>query len=350
MPEPVKYQDQADGSHPDASAAPAEGGAAERAAAPGQVTALFSRAGTDGDVPDPARPQDTGGSPSRSDRPSPTAQPSAGSDHCLTLEQLQILRQRAGAKDVDDETAEELSAALGLAERIRARGIHVDAAFDRLSFVLDCLLAEKPRLILARDTRLRLQLETHYRSGLISRMLARLSSGSPVALVLAALVMSLMIWTVAVAIVHLAAHKAVSDLGYQAFFMNGKALLVITSAAFVGGVVSIATRLREFAGVRDLDPFAMFWTALLKPLIGVVLALFLLATLAGEMISFGFLGSNPLELPTGPDVAPGVVKEKTYYILWVLGFLAGFSERFAWDFVDRAQGAASGGLGGDKKT
>jgi hypothetical protein len=31
----------------------------------------------------------------------------------------------------------------------------------------------------------------------------------------------------------------------------------------------------------------------------------------------------------------------------MLGFLAGFSERFAWDFVDRAGGVADGG-GGSK--
>jgi hypothetical protein len=33
---------------------------------------------------------------------------------------------------------------------------------------------------------------------------------------------------------------------------------------------------------------------------------------------------------------------ETIHVLWVIGFLAGFSERFAWDFVDRAQGRAAG--------
>src|SRR5262245_3129728 len=133
MAEPVKYQDQVEGSHPDASAQPPDGGAAERASPPGQVTALFSRASAEAELPDPTRLQDAGRSPP-GDRASGSAQPTADSDRCLTLEQLQTLRQRAGAKDVDDETAEELSAALGLAERIRARGIEVDAAFHRLSF------------------------------------------------------------------------------------------------------------------------------------------------------------------------------------------------------------------------
>jgi hypothetical protein len=326
MPEPIKQPDQADGTLTDVAGA-------ERSSSPGQVTTLFSRASPEVDQPEPAA----------------TQRASARHHECLTVEQLQSLRRRASEREVEDDRAEELSAALGLAARIRARGLHIDAAFDRLSFIIDCVLAEKPRLILARDERLRLQREMHYQSGPISRTLARLSAGSPAALVLVALFISLVAWTIVVFTLHVTARQAVSDLAYEAFFMNGKALLVITSAAFVGGVVSIATRLREFSAVRDLDPFAMFWTALLKPLIGVVLALFLLATLAGDVISFGFLGNNPLELATGPNGTAGTVKERTYYILWVLGFLAGFSERFAWDFVDRAQGAASGGIVGEKR-
>jgi len=161
--------------------------------------------------------------------------------------------------------------------------------------------------------------------------------------------------------------------------MDAKPLQVIVTAAFVSGVVSIATRMREFTRIRDLDPFAMFWTAMLKPLIGATLSVFLFATLAGGVISFGFLPEDPFALKAAEN-ATGVVKaaenaigaekppenaigdqqaldatdthhtiaEKTLYVLWVLGFLAGFSERFAWDFVDRTQGVASGGLGGDR--
>jgi hypothetical protein len=130
--------------------------------------------------------------------------------------------------------------------------------------------------------------------------------------------------------------------------MNGRVLLVVTSAAFIGGILSIATRLQQFADVHDLDPFSMFWTAMLKPLIGVTVSLFLLATLAGGVVSFGFLGADPLQLS---DSAGSVhqVKNQTLYVLWMLGFLCGFSERFAWDFVSRTEGVASGGASGDAK-
>jgi hypothetical protein len=238
---------------------------------------------------------------------------------------------------VADEAAEELSATLGLLQRIRSRDICIEDAAARARFVFNCLLVDKPQLILARDERLRLQLDLYRRSGLINRMLATISAGNPVALVLCALIVSLLLWTtLALGIRALILHSgplfggAVRDI----FFMNGKALLAVTSAAFLGGVISIATRLREFSRVRDLDPFAMFWTALLKPLIGVVLSMFILASLAGEIISFGFLGAEPFKDQN---------MSKTLYVLWVLGFLAGFSERFAWDFIDRTQGVASGG-------
>ncbi len=268
-----------------------------------------------------------------------------GADDCLTAAQMEELRSLVRGKELKDDVAEEVSATLALAQSIRSRDIYIEGAHDRLKFILDSLLAPKPQLILASDGRLRLQIEVYARSGITSRALAYISAGSPTALVLAALLTSLVLWTCVVLIVRTLV-DANSRIATDIFFMDGRAITVIVSAAFIGGVVSIATRLREFSRVRDLDPFAMFWTALLKPLIGVVLAMFILATLAGGVISFGFLESDPFGLTKPP---PQAVAPKTLYVLWVLGFLAGFSERFAWDFVDRAQGVAAGGLGGDNK-
>jgi hypothetical protein len=261
----------------------------------------------------------------------------------ITPEQIREFRALVLRKPATNEVAEELSLALGIAQRIRDEGLAIDGAHPRLRFIFDCLLADPPLLILARDERLRLQVLLYQHSGWLSRWLAHISCGSPVALVLTALVASMLIWSVVFLVLRLIGGiEGIAAL--DVFFMNGKALGIIAFAALIGGIISIATRLNEFSRVRDLDPFAMFWTALLKPLIGVVLAVFILATLAGNVISFGFLGADPLGLGAGK-----VVDEKVWYILWMLGFLAGFSERFAWDFVDRAEGVAAGG-GGSKTT
>jgi|SRR5208282_3706481 len=308
-----------------------------------------------------------------------------GADHCLPAAEVEQFRQRARSKDTSDEVAGELSAALGLAQQIRSEDLYIDSATERMQSVFECLLADKPKLILARDERLRLQMDVYRQAGGFTKYLARISSGSTAALVLAALTASLLIWTMIVIIFTVLVkgilfrffgHNFTIDspvLQDGVFFMDGRALLVIVFAAFLGGVVSIATRMREFSLIRDLDPFLVFWTAMLKPLIGVVLSVFLLATLAGEVVSFGFLGNDPFGLAKANDGTEAKansgtaakanngteakanngtqsVPVKTLYVLWVLGFLAGFSERFAWDFIDRAQGVAAGGLAKDKAT
>jgi hypothetical protein len=266
--------------------------------------------------------------------------PAAEPGSTLKPEQINELRAMALASATLEEVSEELSITLGLAQRLRVKPCVVDCGYDRLRFIFDCLLDDPPKLILARDERLRLQVEIYQQSGWLSRTLARISAGSPVALVLTALCASLIIWAAVFWLVRLLSGLTQP---LPIFFMDGKAFAITAFAALIGGIVSIATRLREFSRVRDLDPFAMFWTALLKPLVGVVLALFILATLAGDVVSLGFLGGDPLGLAGKQPVA-----QKSWYILWVLGFLAGFSERFAWDFVDRAEGVASGSSGAPK--
>lgn len=259
-----------------------------------------------------------------------------GNRPALESARINELRALALEKPTSEEVSEELSITLGLAQQLRHST--VDSGYERLRFIFDCLLNDPPKLILARDERLRLQVELYHQAGWLSRTLARISAGSPVALVLTALVASLIIWAVVFQSIRLLSGLAQMP---PIFFMDGKAFGITALAALIGGIVSIATRLREFSRMRDLDPFAMFWTALLKPLVGVVLAMFILATLAGDVVSLGFLGADPLGLKEGAQA----VALKNWYILWVLGFLAGFSERFAWDFVDRAQGVATGTAG-----
>jgi hypothetical protein len=70
----------------------------------------------------------------------------------------------------------------------------------------------------------------------------------------------------------------------------------------------------------------MFWAALLKPLIGVLLALFVLAAPVGGVVNLGaLLGGNAF---AGYGTAEGLDRQ-TIHVLWVIVLLAGFSERFA---------------------
>jgi hypothetical protein len=285
-------------------------------------------------------------------------------EDCLPSDALNQLRAEVLGKPLSDDVAEMISAAFNVGERIRSRNLYIEDALHRLQFVVSCALQEKPQLVLARDELLRMQFEIYQNSGFISGRIARISGGSSTVLVLAALGASLFLWATVVLAVRLlldgqvfqffALHISLPDrttrMVQNVFFMEQRALLVIVSAAFLGGVVSIATRLGEFAKVRGLDPFAMFWTAFLKPLIGVALSVFILAVLAGGIVSFGFLGNDPLGLVKSDQAIavgePGTLTAKAAYILWVIGFLAGFSERFASDFVQRTEGIVN--VGGDK--
>jgi hypothetical protein len=276
---------------------------------------------------EPLRPTSHPRSGQAAARPATPLPRASGDQRALTDSHIMALRERAATAEVGPELEEELSVALGLAHDLKG----VDDAAARLGFIFDCLLAKPPKLALAQDERLRLQVENHRHSGPLTSWLARLSAGSPVALMLIALGCSLVVWSVVFAVLGWIARV---DAASALRMVDTMALSTVSYAALLGGVLSIATRLKEFSKVRDLDPFAMFWTALLKPLIGVVLAIFLLAAIYGEVISFGAL--------FGPDAFAGYgsngLPRQTIHVLWVIGFLAGFSERFAWDFVDRAQG------------
>jgi hypothetical protein len=160
------------------------------------ATEALSDQSTDGaKVVDKSRSSDPGQPP-----PSEQTVTIAPKDHAshssapLTSADLQQLRARVVGKEINDEAGEEISAALGLGERIRSCKIPVDDARNRLEFIVSCAMATPPQLLLARDERLRLQLEVYQHSGIISRTLARISSGSSAALVIAALVASLFVW------------------------------------------------------------------------------------------------------------------------------------------------------------
>jgi hypothetical protein len=95
-------------------------------------------------------------------------------------------------------------------------------------------------------------------------------------------------------------------------------------AAFVGSLVSLLSRVDEFANLYIFDPFLVFLNSLLKPLIGTVLALTIYAIMKSHIVEV--IG---ITFVVGPD--------HYRYIFWAFGFVAGFSERLAGDFIARAE-------------
>jgi hypothetical protein len=104
-------------------------------------------------------------------------------------------------------------------------------------------------------------------------------------------------------------------------------------AAFVGGLVSLLSRVDEFANLYIFDPFLVFLNSFLKPLIGTVLALTAYAIIKSKLVQVSGL---VLE-------ADGEYR----FIFWAFGFVAGFSERLTGDFIARAETVV--GRSGDRK-
>jgi hypothetical protein len=95
-------------------------------------------------------------------------------------------------------------------------------------------------------------------------------------------------------------------------------------AGAVGGATSLITRLNELAALSrwssEGDPLQLFYTGLLKPIVGIVVGLF-----AYAVFSTGFITV---------DVPLQGASTDLFYA--ALTFLAGFSERFAKDLTDAA--------------
>jgi uncharacterized membrane protein len=91
-------------------------------------------------------------------------------------------------------------------------------------------------------------------------------------------------------------------------------VVLVAVAGAVGSVVSILVRIRDFTEIRILNPPALFWTGLFKPIIGAAFALFVFCAFGAGLIF------------VNPAANEG-------FLVLAFAFVAGFSERFAPDLV-----------------
>ncbi len=181
------------------------------------------------------------------------------------------------------------------------------------------LLCEQPELVFARSLRVATENELLRHDGPVKRTLIGLTDGSPL--------LTVCLGAFGALFLGLATH-------FSWYFLQGlgpiKALVpfdplqssAIASAAFLGGLVSILSRLKSFSRLGDFDHVFLFANALFKPFIGVIFGLFAYA--------FWLSGMLPLDQK--------LIAHVTVHQLWVVGFLAGFSERFTQDLISRGEG------------
>lgn len=102
------------------------------------------------------------------------------------------------------------------------------------------------------------------------------------------------------------------------------ALIWVFVGGALGGITSLLVRLHDFAVMApwapETDPKILFFTGLLKPVIGILFALFVWSAFNSGLLS--------LNLPTAV--------QHTSHFYCALSFIAGFSERFASDLANHA--------------
>jgi hypothetical protein len=181
------------------------------------------------------------------------------------------------------------------------------------------LLSDKPELVFARSLRVQTENELLRHNGWLKRTLIRFTDGGAV---LTVCLGAFGAATAGLALLMLQLTRFAIDVSALVPF-NAAHVSAVAGAAFLGGLVSMLSRLQSFSRLGDFDQVFLFFNALFKPLIGVIFGLFAYA--------FWQSGLLPLDKSVLQDsLAP--------YQIWVVGFLAGFSERFAKDLISRGEG------------
>jgi hypothetical protein len=109
-------------------------------------------------------------------------------------------------------------------------------------------------------------------------------------------------------------------LGVPALKVSGldpNTLMIVAIAGGLGAIVSVASRLLNVTKQAAGRPNEMFWTGLFKPLVGTIFALFVFMLLNSGLV--------PVQQ---------IDAKKQVFFFAAVGFIAGFSERFAPDLAD----------------
>ena len=229
----------------------------------------------------------------------------------------EIVRKLANS-ELDEEVQVQLGRLRSFIAGFESGLMTVDYA-ESLLVAATALSAAKANILLAQGILWDLEFYLLYSGKGAGRLLARLTGGWPMVTagmgMLAAAIVFLIIWAIFRTLNHFN--------GLPSFMWSGgPELMTAMLFGVVGGSLSILTRIQKPIDLQKLNPISLFLNCLFKPLVGAVFAgiiyCMLETNLFGGILKTGFVGD----------------KEYLYILLvGVIGFISGFSERFAADAI-----------------
>jgi hypothetical protein len=221
------------------------------------------------------------------------------------------------AERLDADTQMELAELVRLLMTIPRKT--VDKHRSAFETAFDLLATASPNILVIRSLRLYLAAAEQKDSSLLARVLYRVCGETSLTAVLAALA-SIFILSLLVLFAMHQGHQWLSGFYNLGMLPIGQ-LMLLVQAAFLGSIVSVIVRVRDFLHPAEFSPLLLYISVLSKPFVAITFAI-----LAYCVLMAGLVASLGVELggPQGP------------YFAWALGFLCGFSERVAQDFVIRA--------------
>ena len=223
------------------------------------------------------------------------------------------------SKPLDDDVQEQLGRIQSIINSSTTN--HLPSHYeDSLNIAISALSSNKPNLLLAQTILWDLEYYRIRSGSILGRLLAKLTGGWPMITAGMGMITTGIIYTIVWIFVVIFKH-------YPPFMWSGGPELA-TAILFgiLGGAVSILTRIRSPADLQKLNPISLFLNCLFKPLVGATFAAVIYC-----MLATGIFASVVTERFTG---------DRAYlYVLFAaaVGFVAGFSERFATDAIGGVQ-------------
>ncbi len=235
------------------------------------------------------------------------------------------------AHSIQPEIAAEIAGLTRLLSIMPRKVVQQNRVFFELAYNL--LQAAEPNMLLLRSIRRDLAAVNDRYVGGLSRILLFVSGKTLLNAVLSALATIFLMSFFFVLLMSggvklmfraagtLAADVHLSDMAKGAAFNQ---LLLTQHGAFLGSIVSIMVRIKSFLSDTALTPLMAYVSVVTRPLVSVLVAVLAFCTIQAGIVSFHGLD---------------IVGPNGYYVAWALGFLCGFSERLAQNFVLGASSA-----------